>query len=89
MIPGKTNYMYFTPEREGTYTGKCAELCGEYHSLMLFNVKVVSAGRVRRRTSRRSATPATTASSAPSTTATTNLPGTERARDRGGASKAT
>ncbi|ROQ40875.1 cytochrome c oxidase subunit 2 [Frondihabitans sp. PhB188] len=42
MIPGKTNYEYFTPEKEGTYTGKCAELCGEYHSLMLFNVKVVS-----------------------------------------------
>ncbi|WP_314102125.1 cytochrome c oxidase subunit II [uncultured Frigoribacterium sp.] len=43
-IPGKTNYMYFTPEKEGTFTGKCAELCGEYHSLMLFNVKVVSEG---------------------------------------------
>jgi cytochrome c oxidase subunit 2 len=42
MIPGKTNYMYVTPERIGTYSGKCAELCGEYHSLMLFNVKVVS-----------------------------------------------
>ena len=42
MIPGKTNYMYVTPEREGTYAGKCAELCGEYHSMMLFNVKVVS-----------------------------------------------
>lgn len=42
MIPGKTNYMTFTPLREGTYAGKCAELCGEYHSLMLFNVKVVS-----------------------------------------------
>ncbi|MCU1527549.1 MAG: cytochrome oxidase subunit [Frondihabitans sp.] len=42
MIPGKTNYEYFTPEKEGTYAGKCAELCGEYHSLMLFNVKVVS-----------------------------------------------
>ncbi|MCS5733419.1 aa3-type cytochrome oxidase subunit II [Herbiconiux daphne] len=42
MIPGKTNYMYVTPEREGTYSGKCAELCGEYHSLMLFTVKVVS-----------------------------------------------
>jgi cytochrome c oxidase subunit 2 len=41
-IPGKTNFMYFTPEKEGTFTGKCAELCGEYHSLMLFNVKVVS-----------------------------------------------
>jgi cytochrome c oxidase subunit 2 len=42
MYPGKTNYMSFVPEREGTYAGKCAELCGEYHSLMLFNVKVVS-----------------------------------------------
>jgi cytochrome c oxidase subunit 2 len=42
MLPGKTNYMYVTPEREGTFSGKCAELCGEYHSMMLFNVKVVS-----------------------------------------------
>ena len=42
MIPGKSNYMYFTPTKEGTYQGKCAELCGEYHSLMLFTVKVVS-----------------------------------------------
>ncbi|MFT4123607.1 MAG: cytochrome c oxidase subunit II [Microbacteriaceae bacterium] len=42
MVPGKTNYMYFTPTKEGTYKGKCAELCGEYHSLMLFTVKVVS-----------------------------------------------
>ena len=42
MIPGKTNYIYFTPGKIGTYQGKCAELCGEYHSLMLFVVKVVS-----------------------------------------------
>jgi cytochrome c oxidase subunit 2 len=42
MIPGKTNYMYFIPEKIGTYQGKCAELCGEYHSLMLFQVKVES-----------------------------------------------
>ncbi|MHC2186075.1 cytochrome c oxidase subunit II [Rathayibacter agropyri] len=42
MIPGKTNYMYVTPLEEGTHSGKCAELCGEYHSAMLFNVKVVS-----------------------------------------------
>lgn len=41
-IPGKTNYMYFVPEKIGTYQGKCAELCGEFHSLMLFQVKVVS-----------------------------------------------
>lgn len=46
MIPGKegdrVNYMSFIPEKEGTYMGKCAELCGEYHSAMLFEVKVVS-----------------------------------------------
>jgi cytochrome c oxidase subunit 2 len=42
MLPGKTNYEYFIPEKLGTYQGKCAELCGEYHSLMLFQVKVVT-----------------------------------------------
>lgn len=42
MFPGKTNRVYFTPTKEGTYKGKCAELCGEFHSMMLFNVKVVS-----------------------------------------------
>jgi cytochrome c oxidase subunit 2 len=42
MFPGRTNHMYFTPQVEGTYKGKCAELCGEYHSMMMFNVKVVS-----------------------------------------------
>ena len=42
MIPAKTNYMYFIPQKEGTYRGKCAELCGEYHADMLFEVKVVS-----------------------------------------------
>ena len=42
MYIGKDNYWSFTPTREGEYAGKCAELCGEYHSMMLFNVKVVS-----------------------------------------------
>lgn len=42
-IPGKTNQLSLVPEAEGTYIGKCAELCGEYHSMMLFQVKVVSA----------------------------------------------
>ncbi|MEY4397313.1 MAG: cytochrome c oxidase subunit [Actinomycetota bacterium] len=42
MLPGQTNHWFVTPEKEGTYRGKCAELCGEYHSLMLFTVKVVS-----------------------------------------------
>ncbi|MDI3331055.1 MAG: cytochrome c oxidase subunit II [Micrococcus sp.] len=42
MVPGKTNYIYLTPQEEGRFQGKCAELCGEYHSEMLFNVEVVS-----------------------------------------------
>jgi cytochrome c oxidase subunit 2 len=42
MIPARSNYMYFVPLKEGEYDGKCAELCGEYHSQMLFKVKVVS-----------------------------------------------
>lgn len=41
MIPGQTNYMSITPEKTGTFMGKCAELCGEYHSMMLFELKVV------------------------------------------------
>lgn len=42
VIPGKTNSFAITPKQIGLYRGKCAELCGEYHSSMLFNVNVVS-----------------------------------------------
>jgi cytochrome c oxidase subunit 2 len=42
VLPGKTNYMSVTPERIGTYAGKCTEFCGEYHANMLFNVEVVA-----------------------------------------------
>lgn len=42
MFPGHSTSFEVTPTKEGTYRGKCAELCGEYHSDMLFNVKVVS-----------------------------------------------
>jgi cytochrome c oxidase subunit 2 len=42
VIPGLTNTFSLTPTALGTYDGKCAELCGTYHSLMLFNVKVVT-----------------------------------------------
>ncbi len=41
MIPGRTNLYQFTPQETGMYVGKCAELCGQYHSEMLFNVRVV------------------------------------------------
>ena len=43
VVPGRENSFSFTPTREGTFAGKCAELCGTYHSRMLFNVEVVSA----------------------------------------------
>jgi cytochrome c oxidase subunit II len=42
VIPGQTNSFQLTPNREGTYAGKCAELCGVYHARMLFDVEVVS-----------------------------------------------
>ncbi|MEV5280214.1 cytochrome c oxidase subunit II [Streptomyces sp. NPDC051994] len=45
VIPGHTNSFEVTPNQEGTFLGKCAELCGVDHSRMLFNVKVVSPER--------------------------------------------
>jgi len=39
--PGMVNRFQVTPNQTGTFQGKCAELCGAYHSQMLFNVKVV------------------------------------------------
>ncbi len=42
VIPGKVNSFDITPNREGTFTGRCAELCGLYHSRMIFKVHVVS-----------------------------------------------
>ncbi|MEU9758525.1 cytochrome c oxidase subunit II [Streptomyces sp. NPDC047985] len=45
VFPGHTNAFEVTPTQEGTFMGKCAELCGVDHSRMLFNVKVVSPER--------------------------------------------
>lgn len=42
VVPGRTNQFEVTPNKEGTFLGKCAELCGVDHSRMLFTVKVVS-----------------------------------------------
>jgi cytochrome c oxidase subunit 2 len=42
MLPGKTNKFQIVTEQEGEFQGKCAELCGAYHSQMLFMVKIVS-----------------------------------------------
>lgn len=42
VIPGRVNHYSITPTEIGEYAGKCYELCGVYHSRMLFNVHVVS-----------------------------------------------
>jgi cytochrome c oxidase subunit 2 len=42
VMPGKENYFEFTATKEGEFAGKCAELCGVFHSRMLFSVHVVS-----------------------------------------------
>lgn len=42
VVPGRVNSFDLTPTREGTFTGRCAELCGLYHSRMIFKVNVVS-----------------------------------------------
>ena len=45
VIPGpvaEDNHFQVKPMVTGTYKGACYELCGVYHSRMLFNVKIVS-----------------------------------------------
>ena len=42
VVPGRVNHYVIHPTRDGTFKGKCYELCGVYHSRMLFTVKVVS-----------------------------------------------
>jgi len=42
ILPGRVNRFQVRPTELGTFQGKCAELCGVYHSAMLFQVKVVS-----------------------------------------------
>ncbi len=40
--PGQINPMYLVADKPGTYSGRCAELCGSSHALMYFNVRAVS-----------------------------------------------
>lgn len=42
VIPDHTNYFQVTPTRTGWFIGRCTELCGIYHSLMLFKVHIVT-----------------------------------------------
>jgi len=40
-IPGYETHLRLLPEKTGTYPGKCAELCGIQHTMMLFKAEVV------------------------------------------------
>ena len=40
--PGYTTSFDFDPLHTGDFRGQCTQLCGLYHSLMFFNVKVVT-----------------------------------------------
>lgn len=39
-VPGRTNHLWLTPERAGTFLGTCAEFCGNQHALMGIRVVV-------------------------------------------------
>ena len=60
----------------GEYMGKCAELCGEYHSLMLFKVRVVSEADYQAYI-QSLADKGQTGALGPEYNTNTNLPGTE------------
>jgi cytochrome c oxidase subunit 2 len=42
VVPGRENHYRITPTATGLFKGKCYELCGVYHSRMLFQVNVVT-----------------------------------------------
>ena len=42
VIPGHPNHFAITATQTGTFIGHCSELCGLYHSRMLFTLKVVT-----------------------------------------------
>jgi cytochrome c oxidase subunit II len=42
VIPGHPNHFTITATKTGTFLGHCSELCGLYHSKMLFTLKVVT-----------------------------------------------
>jgi cytochrome c oxidase subunit 2 len=42
VVPGHPNHFSVTATKTGTYIGHCSELCGLYHSRMLFTLKIVT-----------------------------------------------
>ena len=46
-LPGVVNVFDLTVTHAGTYYGQCTQICGLYHSEMVFQVKAVSPGGLR------------------------------------------
>jgi cytochrome c oxidase subunit 2 len=42
VVPGHPNHFSITATKTGTFIGHCSELCGLYHSRMLFTLKIVT-----------------------------------------------
>jgi cytochrome c oxidase subunit 2 len=42
VVPGFANRFTVTPIKTGSFIGRCTELCGVYHSRMLFRIKIVT-----------------------------------------------
>ena len=40
-VPGYVNHLRLLPDRTGSFPGKCAELCGIQHTMMLFTAQVM------------------------------------------------
>jgi len=75
-LPGVLNQFTIRAVNTGTFFGQCTQLCGSYHSLMWFRVKVVTPCAVpgvgsRATTTQRRASAARAAGTA---TKTTDLP---------------
>jgi cytochrome c oxidase subunit 2 len=47
VIPGYANHFAVTATKTGSFIGRCTELCGVYHSRMLFKIKIVPPAKFR------------------------------------------
>lgn len=47
VVPGFANHFAVTPIKTGSFIGRCTELCGVFHSRMLFKIKIVTPAQFR------------------------------------------
>jgi cytochrome c oxidase subunit II len=47
VVPGFANHFAITAIKTGQWIGRCTELCGVYHSRMLFTIKIVTPAQFR------------------------------------------